>query len=363
MNGRDETPLPPESSRPAGWWTCPNPDSDGPSFPPEFGFEPPDKIDGPMSDSDRVQAADKQLIHAMLLQLSDQEAARRTRRIDRTMQAIRANSRNAREISPPVRAWNAGRMARRAVRWAIAVSLFVTIASWYYLTVPNSAIAALDVVVQALDDPVDRTYEISVSPPTLPPSDTASSTDNRWDPEHRRPGLDGAILYVRRGDEFVLYRSTPGGHFVINGSNGLENWMVRPDRPVAVSSDPRNFRIPMPDSVATLPFVDIRASLMRLRDGYDIEELPAEKSNDGATSLRHLLAMKRHSSTKGPKAVSIWFHPTTHTIMKIRLEQVHLQGNPEPRVMTLSLLSRQPLPEKWFDHQSHHPSDSLIESY
>jgi hypothetical protein len=132
---------------------------------------------------------------------------------------------------------------------------------------------------------------------------------------------------------------------------------------VAVSSDPRNFRIPMPDSVATLPFVDIRASLMRLRDGYDIEELPAETSNDGSTPLRHLRATKRNSSIKGPKAVSIWFHPTAHTIVKIRLEQVHLQGNPEPRVMTISLLSRQPLPENWFDHQSHHPSDSLIESY
>ena len=68
------------------------------------------------------------------------------------------------------------------------------------------------------------------------------------------------ILYARDGIQFVLYRWTPSGNPVINGSNSRENWLIRPGRPILVSRDPA-FRIPMPENLATVPFVDIRSSL------------------------------------------------------------------------------------------------------
>ena len=76
---------------------------------------------------------------------------------------------------------------------------------------------------------------------------------------------------------------------------------------------------------------------------------------------RVLRAVKIDSATKGPKGVSIWFHPTTHLLGRVRFDQVHLQGRPEPRRMTISLISQQPLPANWFDHDAHHAPDTPVE--
>jgi hypothetical protein len=231
----------------------------------------------------------------------------------------------------------------------------------------NSALAALDRVIRAIDDQVDRTYEIAVEPADHPGARELEQTPsegrpNSLPPEQRRPGLDGAILYARGGSQFVLYRSTPSGNPVINGSNGRENWLIRPERPVLVSSDPGAFRIPMPENLATVPFVDIRLSLTSLRHAYQIEELAAEKlAQDDPTPWRHLRARKIDRATQGPNVISIWFHPTTNLIGKIGFERMHLQGRPEPRRMTIALTSRQPLPANWFDHDAHHSPDTPIE--
>ncbi len=240
--------------------------------------------------------------------------------------------------------------------------LFVGVATWYYIISSNSALAALDGVVRAMDDPADRTYEIWVDPVDRPAPRQSGSRPGRGPdslpPEDRRPGLDGAVLYVR-GDQFVLYRSAPGGKLVINGSNGREHWLVRPDRPVLVSSSPGAFRIPMPEDLATVPFVDIRASLAMLRRGYQIEELPAEQlGTDDPTLWRHLRARKIDRKAQGPNAISIWFHPETNIVGQIRFEQMHMQGRPEPRCMTITLTSRAPLPADWFDHRAHHAPDA-----
>jgi len=248
-----------------------------------------------------------------------------------------------------------------------AASLLIAAACWFLWSGSNPALAALDRVLEAMDDPVDRTYEISVEPgegPELreggrkPPERGAS----RLPPEDRRPGLDGALLYVRNGNQFVLFRSTHSGELVINGSDGVEHWLIRPGRPVLVSTDPGAFRIPMPENLATIPLVDIRASLTGLRVAYQIEELAAERlAEDDPTRWRHLRARKIDRATKGPKTVSIWFHPATNLIGRIRFEQMHLQGRPEPRCMTMSLVSHQPLPANWFDHDAHHAPDTPIE--
>ena len=403
MSTPEDTPR-----RLAGWWTDGNAEPEEPLFPAAFGFEPPDETAGPLPDQARLRAADMQLLHALLLHLNSQEPARRQTRIDRAIQTIRLAPQPTPEQEaetgvcaettcpgiaklgddlhhPPLYSGGARRgsstiqhpptpgatdgprrsqRVRRLVPWAVAASVLIAVASWSYLFSSNSAAAALEQIVQAIDDAVDRTYEISVEPTDDPakrePLPPGGGADDR-PPQDRRSGLDGAILYARGGNQFVLYRSTLGGNVVISGSNGRQNWAVRPNGSVLVGSNRSDFRVPMPENLAAIPFVDIRLSLTNLRHGYQIEELPAETLDDATTPWRHLRTTKLDPATRGPKAVSIWFHPTTHLIGRIRFEQIHLQGRPEPRRMTLSLISHQPLPSDWFDHEAHHAPDTPIE--
>jgi hypothetical protein len=369
VSASDDTPTQSDLDRLLGWWMDGNAQTEEPPVLSALAPQSAEETAGQSDDRGRSKAGEWQLVHALLLQLSNQEGAERQARINRAIQAIRQAQADsaAQETSAvePVRQ-HRGRF-RAFIRWAIAVSLLLAAVSWLYVSDSNPALAALDRVVQALDDPIDRTYEISVElmdqpAPREPARKPSKRTTEVVPPEDRRPGLDGAILYIRDHNQFVLYRRTPDGKSVINGGNGRETWLIRPERPILVSSSPSAFRIPMPENLATVPFVDIRATLTSLREAYQIVELPAERlaSNDPA-QWRHLQARKIDPATKGPKVVSVWFHPTTNLIGRIQFEQMHLQGRPEPRRMTIALVAHQPLPANWFDHDAHHSPDTPIE--
>lgn len=55
--------------------------------------------------------------------------------------------------------------------------------------------------------------------------------------EERRPPIDGAILYVRQPDQYVLVRRFPDGRSFVTGSDGERSWAVPPDGSVRVSRD------------------------------------------------------------------------------------------------------------------------------
>lgn len=313
---------------------------------------------GRLSDKQRRAAVDLQLLHAILLHLNHREPADRQARIDRAVDAIRQLQSNTagRATETAARRWLDRRRLAPLVRWAVAASLLAAALVWLSVPSSNAALAALDQVVEALDSQADRTYRISVRPADTPAPRPpgGSSPRPRERAAEQRAGLDGATLYARGGDQFVLVRLSPDGRPVINGFNGREHWFIRPDNPVEVSSDPGAFRIPMPENLAAIPFADIRATLTSLREEFRVKELPAERlDGKGGTLWRHLQAGKRGDS-KGPRQVSIWFHPTTNLIGRIDFMQIRFQGRPEPRDVTISLVDQQPLPANWFDHDAHH---------
>jgi len=121
-----------------------------------------------------------------------------------------------------------------------------------------------------------------------------------------------------------------------------------------------------------LEYLDRQVERISQRDGDCWDEklaalrecmaaLPETHRQTISLRWQHLRAQKLDPATKGPKVVSIWYHPSTNVIGRIEFEQIHLQGRPEPRCMTISLVACQPLPDNWFEHGAHHPADTPVE--
>ncbi len=72
------------------------------------------------------------------------------------------------------------------------------------------ALASLDDVLGALGRPGDRTFHIRVEPPTRE--------------RDSRPGMDGATLYFRDGQQFLLSRIDPKGGEALDGYDGRQSW-------------------------------------------------------------------------------------------------------------------------------------------
>ena len=327
----------------------------------------------------RRRAADAQLLHALLVHLYDTDTTRRNARVKNVMQRITGahpkSVAGTTVVRPSTRRFRL--LTGTLARWTVAACLIAAAAWWVYDASSNPAMAALEQVIQVLDRPTDRTYEITVERLGRPPeqedrhvkqSDPASPRrkpkprdgQDRW-PRREPPSLNGALLYVRGSDQFVLYRLTRDGDVVVDGCDGKQSWRVRPNHPVQVSDDPNKFRVPMPQNVAPIPFVDIKTSLTQLREGYEIEELPAESPPNAHGAIWSCLrAQKRDPSQRGPKEISIWFHPKTHVLGRIVFDRVHLQGRGELYRMTIELIEQEELGQDFFEHEAHHDADCQV---
>jgi hypothetical protein len=350
MSTPDNNSLPPELEDAHACWMDDDAAGDAASSPAEnvraLGDEVP------------MKAAQRQLVHALLQQLGKREIDARRDRLDRVLDQLKNLSAEKPNALPP----RAARRRKWLLRAAVAACVALVVALPFYALQSNSALAALESVTRAIDAAGDRTYRISVEP-----TDSTAKQDVRMSGrdqplEERRPGLDGSVLYVRGARQFVLCRQAPNGKRVFNGSNGQQHWLVRPDRPVLVSSDPSAFRIPMPENMASIALGEVRSSLASLRTGYALIELPPERLGDRSPELwRCLRASKLDPSTKGPKTVSIWFDPKTYVIGRIEFDQIHFQGRPEPRRLTMLLISSGTLSPDWFDHNAHHAPAAPME--
>lgn len=390
MNAREGAPTPSDGDRVPGWWMDGDAEAQMRRGSSAVAIGPPLYVD----DRERERWASHQLVHAILLHFGKGEPASRKARLERAIQAVRESTEG---LSEPqfVRPKSTARpRVRSLVRWSVATSLLVALGVWLSTLPSSAALASLDRVVQAMDNQVDRTYEITVDggdarvnepprepgpkPPRRDPDDRRPPPNDRPPPPDdrplpppddrtppapdRRPGLGGAILYARSGRQFVLFRAAPGGKTVINGSNGVENWLIRPEKAVLLSSDPGEFRIPMPENLAAIPLVDLRSSLVDLRRGYRLEDLPAQTLDDGTMTLWHRLRARRlDAATKGPETVWLWYHPTTNLLGRIEFDGIYLQGRLEPQRMTIRLVSTASLPDNWFEHSAHHAANTPIE--
>lgn len=308
------------------------------------------------------RAADVQLLHAMLTGLAENSETVRQHRVDKLMQSIGADK----EKTPgegATRSQKQRRYVGPAIRWGTAAMIIIGITILLTSLPPNKAMATIDQMISAIEKAGDRTYSVVVRDQKTGRRERAGgrSAVERRDRQERAV-LDGAKLYLRGKGQYVLYRYTPSGQTVVNGSNGQTNWLIRPRREVLVSDDLQAFRIPMPGDLANLLTLDFSDTLQQIRERYKIKYLgtvPVEQDQDASWAYLHATLQKRRF--RGPRVIRIWAHPDTGLLRRIEFADIQLQGDTEPKKLILDLLDQKELPNDWFTHSAHHPADTKVD--
>ena len=309
------------------------------------------------------RAADVQLLHAMLTALAEDTEKAGQRRVDKLMQSIRADKEKITGKGTK-RPQKQRRHVGPAIKWGTAAMIVIGITILLTSLPQNKAMATIDQMISAIENAGDRTYSVIVRDQITGRRERAggrSVIERRGRQE--RAVLDGARLYLRGKGQYVLYRYTPSGQTVVNGSNGQTNWLIRPRREVLVSNDPQAFRIPMPMDLADLLTLDFGDTLQRIRERYRIKYLgnvPVEQDEDASWAYLH--ATRPNRRFKGPRVIRIWAHPDTGLLRRIEFADIRLQADPEPKKLIFDLVNQKQLPNDWFTHSAHHPADAEVDS-
>jgi len=279
--------------------------------------------------------------------------------MDENSVAIRRSS----NIGPPRgwfgEAWLTSSFARTTAAASVLILGLATL--WVSIGTPkaSAAIRELDRIIVNSMRSKDRTFEIVVE-------DTIAERRGKRSamPESQRPPkppLDGATLYVRSGNQFVLIRKTQEALPFVTGSNGQQSWAINTKGPVRVSADVHRFDHDLPGHETSVPLTNLHEGLQQLKVAYDLTFSalgPEEYQTEDGHETRLLIAVKKPKE-RGPQRVEIVYDATTGGILRMRF--VQMPYGPDRLDLRLSLVSEDELPSDFFEHASHHVPDRKIE--
>jgi hypothetical protein len=222
---------------------------------------------------------------------------------------------------------------------------------------PMRATAALDRVIAAVTETRDRTYQIEALD-ERPNEPAAPRTDRGRFPVEG--SLNGATLWLRGADQFVLRQSLPNGEVRFIGGHSTESWEIRGKNPARLSNDPARFGGGIIAKRKELAFIDLRYQLGELKRLYQIEWL--EKSSSGPWKIRGIRA---GSDQGGAKEIELWFDPASGLLERMILRQLP-RAHGGPRNISVVLESTDPLPADFFTHTHHQalaPSSPVTPSH
>lgn len=251
-----------------------------------------------------------------------------------------------------------GAAGRRFGPWgaaAAALAVVVAVAAFtrHSMAPVLAASLTLDRAVAAAAARVDREYRIDVLDhgPGGPPAPVTGQRGGR------KPGIDGARLFVRGGDAFVLVRRFADGTPFVTGSDGAVGWAAPPHGAIHLSHDTRRFRRAVPGERDEIPFLDLRDGLDGLRRGYELSVRPAGEV--GAGDLEVLVARRRVARAGSPELVMAWIDRAG---VPRRIEIRGLGSDAEgATAVALSLVREADLGPGFFAHESHHAPDRPID--
>jgi hypothetical protein len=258
-------------------------------------------------------------------------------------------------------------MARRSIvpstrsiaMWAATLaSVLILLSLWIgFGGTSVSAATELNRLIAAQLQSQDRKYQIDVEEVAVP-----DQVQHRLEADRPpKPPLNGAVLYVRRGNQFVLIRETPEGAPFVTGSNGQTSWAVKPDGSVRFSRDLTRFNRDLPGHEHDIPLIHLEDGLSQLKAAYDIQLLPIEAAPDGAATeeaTRLLVAVKKRGE-RGPRRVEITYAVESGHIRQLRF--VEMPYGPERLTLRMTLLEEQNQGPGFFDHPAHHAPDRHVQ--
>ncbi|TWU45108.1 hypothetical protein Q31b_02790 [Novipirellula aureliae] len=297
------------------------------------------------------QVAESLLVHGLLSDVGSRDENRDAKRIRNLMSAIDNESASGQK---PVR------------RYAILVSTIAIAASLLFaavLLLPLQNVSAgrlcLEKVIEAAARPFDRTYRVHVVEEYPRDKKPRNLSQEAWDREAEQQ-LDGATLFVRGADQYVLTAMLRSGIQRTTGSDGKVSWAFREGGPVHVSEDLNRFRGGVPGQQQDIPFMNIHSHLSQLQNGYQIELMHEQgKTTDGSV-LSQLVGIRKSSEVRGPKQIEIWFDADNGTIHKMLLSGLP-RGRGGPKSLELELIDQSDLAPDFFSHPFHHPQRNASE--
>ena len=256
---------------------------------------------------------------------------------------------------------NSRRIRSLATSAAIVAAMLLVAVLWrgFGESSASAAVVELNRIIAANAQSTDRTYQITLEE-TASPQRRGERSESPESGRPPKPSMEGAVLHVRGGGQFVLVRKTADGRPFVTGSNGQSSWAVRPDGPVRFSADLTRFNRDLPGHEHSMPLSNIRDGLERLREAYDVQLLPVENADEASVDdepSRLIVAVKKHGF-RGPKRVEVTYSMHSGLIRQMRF--VEMPYGSERLTLRMTLVEEQPLGDEFFDHQSHHDADREV---
>ena len=222
----------------------------------------------------------------------------------------------------------------------------------------SAAMASLDKVMEAAAKPFDHIYRVRVVEEYPRDKRPRHLSQEAWDREAPEQ-IDGATIYVRGADEYVMIVMLKTGKTRTCGCDGKISWAFREDGPVHVSEDLNRFRGGMPGSQQGMPLLNIHANLSQLKMGYDVELADAMETGTEGTLLSQFNCIRKSNDVRGPKQVNVWFDAEDGTVHKMLLEGLP-RGRGGPKSVMLELVDQPSLPTNFYSHETHHEPGKRI---
>jgi len=200
----------------------------------------------------------------------------------------------------------------------------------------------------------DRLYRIDVEQVVLPNRKQLEKYDNTRPP---KPSLDGARLYLRGTDQFVLMRFREDGMPFVTGSDGEIGWAIAPNGPVRTSKDTQEFHRDLPGHEHSIPLANLSQGLAQIQKAYSIQVIQSPYRTQQEEQEAVLIGTKK-SGERGPKRIEIQYDWQSGRITQIRF--IEMPYGPERLTVRLTLIDELTLPATFFFHLHHQSSDQTV---
>lgn len=246
--------------------------------------------------------------------------------------------------------------AERYTRWRstivfLATSVLLMIGVFLVLN-RNPLIASQEItrLIQSLSIG-DRLYRIDVEQIALPSQKQLERYDRSRPP---KPSLDGAELYLRRADQFVLKRYSGSKSVFITGSDGQIGWAIASDGSIRISNDAYEFSRDLPGHEHSIPLANLTQGLTQIQKAYAIQIVPVSSNGVQEDQEAMLIATKKRGQ-RGPKRIEMQYQVQTGRIVQIRF--IEMPYGPERLTVRLTLIDEDNLPMDFFRYSYHQTAD------